>query len=63
MDDKTHDNICPTQLDSDGIAVLKKGKWGTCGPGCPIGNSAAMKIYYKRKDECKNRAIDILTQG
>ena len=27
---------CSTEVDDDGVHVSGQGKWGICGPGCPI---------------------------
>ena len=39
---------CPTKVDNKGHAILGKGKWGICGPECPIppGKKYVINLVY-----------------
>jgi hypothetical protein len=53
-------DVCATEVDSSGEMV--NGKWGRCGPGCPVMSTAAFKEEFRKQDECKNKANHVVTQ-
>ena len=55
---------CSTEVDNDGIHVSGQGKWGICGPECPI--REYLEKYFQFKGHVKNlfnffKPVPILT--